>query len=426
MRKLPLLLALFISMSMFAPPASAACWPWNKCFYNDASAFFKQMADSATSIGNAAMRGDIDGVASGVISNLANAGAFSDVMFSKITDIAPGQVGQYVRVAGDIRNRIEREANGMRAQAYQNLYRTFKNDATVLTNKLKDRDFDFSEYYRYNFYYAVATSDWSNPTAMKASAKRIAEDQYAAYSWYQAHTWKGAAIGTVRNRVGLTDDAIINGVSGLAKEIKANKDLGTMGAVILAHFASVASAARNDVLGTTRSACAQVFGDSSNIEYCVQRCLPGFGSTDAMTNCARSTPPIINACRGMYTDPANQEVCLTRCTHAKTQQDIDFCSKAAAPIINACRGTYTDPGNQAVCIKRCFSDGDANCVKNSATVINACANLFTAQTNINYCKDHCAQAPIAEVDRCRRHAAEMINTGRREPYVSLVDPLRPD
>lgn len=87
-----------------------------------------------------------------------------------------------------------------------------------------------------------------------------------------------------------------------------------------------------------------------------------------------------------------------------------------AQLTYACNLGYGDPGNQAVCLKRCLTSAP-NCVRDAAAVINACANLFTAQTNINYCKDHCAAVPPGQIGDCRMHAAEMINTGRREPYV---------
>lgn len=415
--KKALLLALCLTMTFFSTPSHSACFPWNKCFYEGAFDYFKQMADSAASIGNAAVHGDIDGVANGVISQLTNAGPLGDAMFSMVADIAPGQVSQYVRVANDLRAKVEQEANGMRAQTYRNLYATYKNDASTLATRLKEGNMDFSEYYRYSFYYAVATSDWSSPEAMKASAIRIAEDQYAAYSWYSAHTVKGAAIGTARDRVGLSDEAIKDGVRRLAEEVKSNKELGKMGAIILSHFATVAVSARNDVQGMTRTACARIFSDSGNIEFCVQRCLPGLNPPDVIASCASSTPPIINACAQKFTDPDNQAVCKTRCKHAKTPRDIELCSSAAVPLINACRSSYTDAGNQAVCIKRCMSGDAGTCVRDTGSVINACANLFTDPSNINYCKDHCAEAPLSQLDRCRRHSAEMINSGRREPFV---------
>lgn len=414
--KKALLLALCLTMTFFSTPSQSACLPWNKCFYEGAFDYFKQMADSAASIGNAAVHGDIDGVANGVINQLTNAGPFRDAMFSMITDIAPGQVGQYVRVANDLRAKVEQEANGMRAQTYRNLYATYKNDASTLATRLKEGNMDFSEYYRYSFYYAVATSDWSSPEAMKASAIRIAEDQYAAYSWYSAHTVKGAAIGTARDRVGLSDEAIKDGVRRLAEEVKSNKELGKMGAIILAHFAKVAVTTRNEVLNVTRTACSRVFGDPDNVEFCVQRCVSVHGSLD---ECASSTPPVINACRGKYGDPVNQDVCLTRCKHAKTPNDIEFCSSAVAPVINACRGAFGDPSNQSMCIQRCTTV-NGNCVKDTAAVIAACNDLFTAQTNINYCKQHCTEVPLVQLEACRRHAVTMINTGRREPFVPSV------
>lgn len=423
--KKALLLALCLTMTFFSTPSQSACWPWNKCFYEGAFDYFKQMADSAASIGNAAVHGDIDGVANGVINQLTNAGPFRDAMFSMITDIAPGQVGQYVRVANDLRAKVEQEANGMRAQTYRNLYATYKNDASTLATRLKEGNMDFSEYYRYSFYYAVATSDWSSPEAMKASAIRIAEDQYAAYSWYSAHTVKGAAIGTARDRVGLSDEAIKDGVRRLAEEVKSNKELKQMGPIILAQFAAVAASARNEVTGQSRTACARVFTDSSNIEYCVQRCLPGLNSPDGIADCAAGTPPVITACRGKFTDPDNQAVCLTRCKHAKTSGDIDYCSNAAAPVINICRAMFSDAGNQAVCIKRCEAlsgRGAAieSCAKEVGPIVDRCRNLYTDQSNINYCKDHCAQAPLSQLQACRMHSAEMINTGRRDPFVPSV------
>lgn len=414
------LLSIIFTMFLHVYPSSsyATCLPWNRCFYDGAFDFFKQMSDSAQSVGNAALKGDIDGVAHSVIQQLTNAGPFSDAMFTLIADVTPRQASQYVNSANNLRGRIEQEANGMRAQTYRNMYGTFKNDATVLTKKLQDRDFNFSEYYRYSFYYAVATADWSNPSAMRASATRIAEDQYAAYSWAQAHTVKGAAIGTARNRVGLTDQAIKDGVRALAEEIKANKELGKMGAIILSQFASIASSARNEVLGATRTTCAQVFGHPSNINVCMQRCLPGLHSSEAnVLACATATSKVINTCRGKFSDPSNQDVCLTRCRFAKTDKDLSLCSSAAAPIINACRSSYVETTNQDVCIKRCMNGDDDNCVRDAAAVINRCANLFSAPTNINYCKDHCAEVPLTHLERCRKHAATMINTGRREPFL---------
>lgn len=418
MKKSRLLLqALCLSLTMFSAPSQGACLPWNSCFYPGALDFFKQMADSAGSVGNAAVRGDIDAVANGVIDQLTNAGPFGNAMFAMVADIAPGQVGQYVRVANDLRARVEQEANGLRAQTYRNLYATYKNDASTLISKLKEGNLSFSEYYRYNFYYAVATADWSNPDAMKASATRIAEDQYAAYSWYSSHTLKGAAIGTARNRVGLTDEAIKQGVRELAEEIKANKDLGKMGAIILAHFATVASTARNEVIGNTRTACERTFTGQDNIEFCVQRCLPRLNAPDSVAACAAGTPPIINVCRGTFTDPNNQSTCLTRCKDAQTQRDLALCSNASASAINACGSYFTDPNNRSSCIKRCFGRDDRTCMSEAAEMINACDQLFSAQTNKNYCKEHCVEVAVGQIDACRRHAAEMINTGRREPFV---------
>lgn len=419
-----LLLALCLTMTLFSTPSYSACWPWNKCFYDGAVDFFKEMANNAASVGDAAVRGDIDAVATGVINQMTNVGPFRDAMFGLVTDIAPGQVGQYVRVANELRAKVEREANGVRAQAYRNLYATYKNDVSTLATKLKEGNMDFSEYYRYSFYYAVATADWSNPEAMKASATRIAEDQYAAYSWYTSHTVKGAAIGVTRDRVGLTDDAIRNGVRRLAKEIEANKELKQMGPIILAQYAAVAASAHNEVTGQTRAACARVFSDSSNIEYCVQRCLPGLNSPDGIAACAAGTPPVINACRGKFTDPDNQAVCLTRCKHAKTAGDIAFCSGASVSAINTCRTMFTDAGNQAVCIKRCEGvvGGGAeiqSCAREVAPIAERCRNLYTDQSNINYCKDHCAQVPLSQLEACRMHSAEMINTNRRD------QPFRP-
>mgnify|MGYP000894066442 CR=1 FL=1 len=81
-------------------------------------------------------------------------------------------------------------------------------------------------------------------------------------------------------------------------------------------------------------------------------------------------------------------------------------------------GTNTHP---AVVAGYCLPTGLQGGVLNQGAV-SACANMFRDQTNVQYCNKHCGQVPAGQIDQCTRHAAEMINAGRRnEPFVPTTN-----
>ena len=231
---------------------SAEVMAWNPLDYfrdgfkwaNDAVAKFAEntygnAVNSARNVVGAVARGDFDGAASELILLTVGPGAlgpFHDTLVDQLKAVSPVQVSRYIDGANQVVHKIDDGGRNAKAQVYKNLYNTYKNDGNALWDRVRSGNIDFSEYYRYCFFYAVATADWSNPDAAAKSAERIARDQWSAYSWYSSHTLKGATIGYARGEVGLTDQAIEAGAKALLLEIKNNPDLGAVGVLIAANF----------------------------------------------------------------------------------------------------------------------------------------------------------------------------------------------
>lgn len=213
--------------------------------------------NAARSTAGAVARGDFDAVASEMVNLYVGWQAmnpFRDTLLDQINAVAPDQVRKYTTSATTLYKKMEEGQSSLRAKTYMNLYQTYKNDGITAYQRMSTGNFDFSEYYRYSFYYAVATADWSNPQAIGASAERIGRDQWAAYSWYSAHTWQGAAIGTMKNEVGLTDESIEKGLRDLVAMLKDNPDMGAVGALAAVEYMKAAKLAQCKV----------------NSEYCTQ------------------------------------------------------------------------------------------------------------------------------------------------------------
>lgn len=217
--------------------ASAAVAKYSENTYNNAVSAASNTVDAAT-------RGDFDAVASEVVKlsvGPAALGPFRDTVLNQVNAVAPQQIKKYTETATDIMRKIDDGGKNLKGQVYMNLYKRYKNDGDTLYKRLRSGNTDFSEYYRYSLYYALATADWGHPAA---SAERIARDQWAAYSWYSAHTVKGATIGTVRNEVGLTDAAIEEGLRKLVNDQAANPNLGAVGVLIATEFVRIAKEAQ--------------------------------------------------------------------------------------------------------------------------------------------------------------------------------------
>ncbi len=200
----------------------------------------------------AVARGDFDAVASEMVNLYVGWQAmdpFRDALLKQVNAVAPEQVRKYTTTAAAIHKQMEDGGRNLRAQTYMNLYKTYKQDGVMAYQRMSTGNFDFSEYYRYSFYYAVATADWSNPQAIGASAERIGRDQWAAYSWYSAHTVKGAAIGTMKNEIGLTDEAIEKGLRELIAMQKENPGMGAVGALAAVEYMKAAKLAQCKVNG---------------------------------------------------------------------------------------------------------------------------------------------------------------------------------
>lgn len=200
---------------------------------------YNNARSAASSVATKTQNGDFDGVADEIIKLSVGMHAmqpFRDTLLDQVNEVAKrGGIGNYTQQAIAFEKSMETTANAGRAQIYKNLYNTYKGDGKAIYDNVKSGNLDFSEYYKYSLYYAVAHSDWSNPNAAAQSAEQIGRDQYAAYSWYQSHFAKGATIGYVRQEVGLTDQAIEDGVKELLAEAKRGQT-GPLGALIATEF----------------------------------------------------------------------------------------------------------------------------------------------------------------------------------------------
>jgi|GEM_PF-5066163 len=239
---------------------SAEAMAWNPLDYfrdgfkwaNDAVAKFAEntyanAVNSARNTVNAVARGDFDGAASELILlsvGPSALGPFHDTLVDQVKAVAPPQIRKYVDGANQVVHQIDDGGRNAKAQVYKNLYNTYKNDGNALWDRVRSGNLDFSEYYKYSFYYAVATADWSNPDAAVKSAEQIGRNQWAAYSWYSSHTWKGATIGYARGEVGLTDQAIEAGAKAILLELKNNPDLGAVGVLSATSFMKAAKEAQ--------------------------------------------------------------------------------------------------------------------------------------------------------------------------------------
>ena len=234
-----------------ASPAFASWWNPIDAVTDIVGSAVNMAAGAATAAHNTvadASRGDFDAVANNVIKQMTAPAFMRDELFKRLNQVTPESIRAYTQTATDIIRKIDDESGSFKAQTYKNLYNAYKNDGNALLQRLRNGNFDFSEYQKYSFHYSIMTADWSNPDAIKKSAERIARDQYEAYSWYSAHTIKGAVIGTARGKVGLTDEVIEQGIKDVTKFMYENKSLVQVGALIASEFSALAAQAQDQTI----------------------------------------------------------------------------------------------------------------------------------------------------------------------------------
>ncbi len=254
-------IASFLVGAVCIAPATAIAWPdpvgiitdgirgtlsdiANKYVVNPAETAAKSAADAASF----AATYNYDGVADEVIQAMVARSSLQPFITVLESRLIPDEIRTYTSGAGSVLKVMDDEIGTFKTTTFKSLYTTYKNDLAAAAKAGSAGD--FSAFYRYILIYGIASADWSNPNAAKASALAIARDQYAVYQWYSSHTLKGAAIGTASNKAGqagLTNEAIASGVKGIASEFQANKgqgNTGMLGALIAAQFASVAREAQ--------------------------------------------------------------------------------------------------------------------------------------------------------------------------------------
>lgn len=250
-----LLIAAAMTLGGIGAPAQADIFGWARDAFKAANAAVAKYAentannarDAARNTAGAVARGDFDAAANEMVNLYVGWGAigpFRDTLQDQVNAVAPEQVKKYTTIAANLHKQMEEGSAKYRAATYMSLYQTYKRDGLEAYRRMSTGDFDFSEYYRYSFLYAVATADWSNPKAIGASAERISHDQLVAYSWYASHKVGGAASGVAKNEVGLTDEAVEKGFRDLVVMLKDNPDMGAVGALVAVEYMKAAKTAQ--------------------------------------------------------------------------------------------------------------------------------------------------------------------------------------
>lgn len=218
---------------------------------------------AATTAVHKAMSVDYDSIAESVIDASAYPAPFRDAVLKELVKVTPEQIRGVTEAATTAYKKIDDENNQLRAQTYRNLYHTYKGDAAVVWEHLKNRDTDFREYYRYVALYDIATEDWKKDP--KGAAKRVAMNRYTAYVWYNKHTVRGAATDAARDRYGLDNASLEKGLKELKDDLKGIGN-GVVSIAVLTEFMILA---RPDFIGPNQELEQGAFIISKNGKYSV-------------------------------------------------------------------------------------------------------------------------------------------------------------
>ena len=184
-------------------------------------------------------------------------------MLDRLVKVTPAQFQGITARAAKAAVEIDDHDKSIRARTYRNLYEAYKTDLDEAYRRVKEKDFDFSEYYRYIAIYDIAQQDWKKDPA--GAAHRVGADRYKAYAYFSKHTLKGAATNAARDEFGLTNEAIEKGIAEFADDLK-NLDLGVTGVAILTEFMR---AGRKNYLATDEKLEQGGFIISENGRYSV-------------------------------------------------------------------------------------------------------------------------------------------------------------
>ena len=248
-------------------PASASIWDTISntvsSAVNRAKDVGKHASKAASESVSKAAKGDFDAVANSVIDASGYPGPFRDAVLHELNKVTPNQFKGITERATAMAVNIDDHARSIRTETYRNLYTAYKADLDEAYRRIKEKDLDFSEYYRYIAVYDIAQQDWKKDPA--GSARRVGVNRYKAYAYYSKHTLKGAAINAARDEFGLTNAAIEKGITEFADDLKDLK-LGVTGVAILTEFNR---ASRKNYIGTDEELEQGGFITSENGRYSV-------------------------------------------------------------------------------------------------------------------------------------------------------------